>query len=281
MNSKYFFYLILPLAILLSITSAGDLLVSGMYARETADWRAQSLAQDLFDLIVAVPVLLISAWRWRNGSRTGFFMLLGVLIFLVYTFLIYAFAVHFNSFFLLYCFTLALAAYSLIALLWQTDSGEIKSWFDVRASVVAPVIYALFFAVLFYGLWLSEIIPAIMNGVIPANLVQSGLFTNPVHVIDLSFLLPGFAIVAILLFRRHPLGYVFMPAIMTFSIVMTLSIASLLFYEYSNGLVADYTVALVMLFFALVSAFVFARFMKTMRVRDIRRVIGRPVAATR
>jgi hypothetical protein len=243
-----------------AVSSLGGLLIPDMYVRETADWQAQSVAQDLFDLIFAVPILLISAWLFTRGSLSAFFMLTGVLIFLIYTFIIYTLGLHFNRFFLLYCFTLALSSYTLIYLLWQTGSAKVKTWFHPLNSVTAPVIYLLFFAILFYALWLSEIIPALVKGIAPVVLDQTGLFTNPVHVLDLSFLLPGFVITAFLLRKRHALGYVFAPAIMTFSVVMTISIATLLFYEYSNGYIADYMPAIAMIFFSMVSIFMFVRF---------------------
>ena len=256
--------LVVILSVFLIISSLGGMLLPDMYARETGDWKVQSFAQDLFDLVFAVPALLISAWIFQKGSRPAFFMLAGVLLFLVYTFIIYTLAVHFNRFFLIYCFTLALSSYLLIYLLWQTGSAKVKLWFE-PSSVSVPVAYMLLFAALFYFLWLSSIIPALIWGYTPPVLEQSGLFTNPVHVIDLSFLLPGFVITAFLLQNKHALGFVFAPAIMTFSVIMTLSIATLLFYEYAKGFAADYQPAIAMIFFSTVSVFVFIRFMKNLK----------------
>jgi hypothetical protein len=237
-----------------------------MYVRETADWQAQSIAQDLFDLIFAVSALILSVWLFRKGSRFAFFMLAGILIFLIYTFIIYTLGVHFNRFFLLYCLTLALSSYALIMLLWQTESANVKGWFNPEVSVLGPIIYLFFFAILFYGLWLSEIIRALVTGIVPAILEQTGLFTNPVHVVDLSLLLPGFVIAALLLRKRHALGYVFAPAIMAFSVIMTLSIATLFFYEYSKGFIADYSIGIVMIIFSLVSIIMFVRFVRKVKI---------------
>lgn len=46
---------------------------------------------------------------------------------------------------------------------------------------------------------------------------------------------------------------------------MTLSIALLLYYEYSKGYVTDFTVSLVMIFFAVVSLWVFIRFIRNLK----------------
>ena len=56
-------------------------------------------------------------------------------------------------------------------------------------------------------LWLSELVPALLSGTPPASLVEAGLTVNPIHVIDLSMVLPGFVIAgaAALSGRRHGL----------------------------------------------------------------------------
>ncbi len=266
MYSRLFRWLILILAVLVAATSLAGIILPDTYVRESADWKAQGIAQDLFDLFFAVPALLISLWFFRKGSPAGFFMLAGILIFLIYTFIIYTFGVHFNNFFLIYCITLASSSYSLIYLFWATGSIRVQGWFNTERNVRGAVIYLYFFAALFYVLWLSEIIPAIMNNSVPAVLSQTGLFTNPVHVLDLSFLLPGFIITALLLKRRDALGYLFAPSIMTFSIVMTLSIATLIFYEIAGGFSTDYSPAIAMTIFALVSVLMFRYFMKNLKI---------------
>ena len=47
--------------------------------------------------------------------------------------------------------------------------------------------------------WMMECIPAIKSGRAPQSLVDSGLFTDPAAVLDLSLLLPALAIAAIML----------------------------------------------------------------------------------
>jgi len=265
MNKKIFLLLIILLSVFVAVVSLGGIFIPEMYVRETGDWQAQSIGQDLFDLFLGVPMLLLSALFFLRGSRSAFFILTGILIFFIYTFIIYTLGLHFNRFFLLYCFTLGLSCYLLIYLLWQTGSENVRSWFILQRSVLMPVLYLMFFALLFCVLWLSEIVPALLNGVAPSVLDQTGLLTNPVHVLDLSFLLPGFMITAYLLQKRHSLGYVFTPAIMTFSIVMTLSIATLIVYEISKGYATDYTPAIAMTVFAMVSIVMFKYFTRKLK----------------
>ncbi len=265
MNSKIFRWMIVILALLVAAASLGGLLINDMYAAESGDWLAQCLAQDLFDLCIAVPALLLSLLLYEKGSRIAFFLLTGLLVFLIYTFIIYTLSVHFNSFFLVYCFALALSSYSLIVLLYGVGSGTVKGWFGIRQSETVSITYLLFFAALFYLLWLADIIPSIASGKVPAILEQTGLLTNPVHVVDLSFLLPGFVVTAMLLKKRHSLGYVFAPTIMAFSIVMTLSIATIVFYEYAKGFVPQYSVGIAMIVSSILSLLVLLHFTRGLK----------------
>ena len=265
MRSKTFRWLIVLLALTVTAVSLGGLFIDRMYAAETGDWLAQCLAQDLFDLCIGVPALVVSLIAFEKGSRIAFFALAGLLVFLIYTFIIYTLSVHFNSFFLLYCLALGLSVYSLIVLLYGVGSGTVKGWFPESRSTTLPIVYLFFFALLFYALWLLDIVPSLLSGRSPAILQQTGLFTNPVHVIDLSVLLPGFVIAAFLLKKRHSIGYVFAPAIMTFSIAMTLSIATIVFYEYAKGFTPEYSVGIAMVVSSILSLIVFLNFTKGIR----------------
>jgi hypothetical protein len=61
--------------------------------------------------------------------------------------------------------------------------------------------------VLFALLWLSEDVPAVMAGITPATVAASALPTNPIHILDLGFLLPGAFMTGVQLWRRQPWGY--------------------------------------------------------------------------
>jgi hypothetical protein len=63
-------------------------------------------------------------------------------------------------------------------------------------------IYFIVISCLFYLLWLAEIVPAIINQVTPASLIETGLLTNPVYVIDLSVCLPALFIPGFLLLGK-------------------------------------------------------------------------------
>jgi hypothetical protein len=105
------------LAAVFAATSLGGILLTSTYSRETASWRARGIGQDWFDLLVLIPVLVASGARARGGSRAARMVLGGALVYSAYSFVLYAFDVHFNALFLVYCAGLGLSFFSLAALL--------------------------------------------------------------------------------------------------------------------------------------------------------------------
>lgn len=67
---------------------------------------------------------------------------------------------------------------------------------------------------LFALLWLSELVPATLSGQAPASLEVAGLTMNPIHVIDLSVVLPGMIIIGVLALRGNQKGlFLTLPAL--------------------------------------------------------------------
>lgn len=125
----------LALAALVAMASLGGILLPDAYAHESTDWRGQALGQDWFDLVIAAPWLVLCAVGTLRRRGHWHLLLAGALLFTLYTFLIYAFASHFNALFLVYCAALGLSFYLTIVLLHSlTLTGE-----RPRATVRTPV----------------------------------------------------------------------------------------------------------------------------------------------
>ena len=213
-------------AILLAAISLGGMLAPALYARETASWSIQASAQDWFDLVIAVPALFVVAMWASTGSRRGSLVLAGLLLYTVYTLVIYAFAVHLNALFLLYCAGLGVALFASIALaraLLHDPPAQVAARIPFR--LVGGYLIAIGAA--FGVLWLLQLVPAALTGQPPTELAETGLFTNPVHVIDLSFILPLHVIAGVLLVRHRPVGLVVGPVLLAFGAVMSASIGFL------------------------------------------------------
>ncbi len=215
-------------AALIAMMSLGGLLLPSAYAGEMENWEAQAIAQDWFDLVIAAPALLLAALWASRGSRRGRLVLGGLLLFAVYTLLIYAFAVHLNVLFLVYCSGLGLSVYGLISLARATEPAGVITWFSARTPCRAAGSFLIALGIAFGLLWLLQLVPAAITGREPAELEATGLLTNPIHVIDLSFILPLQILAGVLLWKQRPLGYVLAPVVLVFDVVMAASIGFLM-----------------------------------------------------
>jgi len=240
----------LPLSLLVIGVSCIGLLTPDFYSRESSNWQAQSIGQDLIDLSVIIPVLLISATMAFGGHRLARMIWAGVNVYLVYTFAIYAFDVHFNSVFLFYCICLGLAFYSIMYFLYTEllNPGNAITLHNPLRKVIG--IYFIITAVLFYGLWLSDVLTAMFYNVPAESLKDINLPTNPVHVIDLSVILPGFAVLGVLLLRRHHLGFLLAPVMLSFTLLMNITIAVLNIVMQNSGVEANGMITIIMLLLA-------------------------------
>jgi hypothetical protein len=228
-RANWWLWLTIPIAILLAVAAGGGLFIKGLY-RDAQNLVTQAIGQDVITLVVALPTLVISAFLTSRGSQRARLVWLGGLIYMVYTYVGYAFAVRFNSLFLVYVALLGCSTYALIGGLVATDWAGIKAGFTERTPVKAVSIYLAVIAVLFYFLWLSEAVPASLTGNRPQSLIDAGTPTNFVQVLDMAWFLPATAITAVSLWRKQPIGYTLAGAILTFVVLLTLAILSMVVF---------------------------------------------------
>src|SRR5512135_3378256 len=135
----------IAIASLVAITALAGLFWPATYARETPYSRTGGYASDLVDLFVAVPVLLISGIKAYRGSVPARLVWLGTQGYLLYNFVIYAFGVHFNALFLVYCATLSLCLFATVLSLPHIPLDRIAQTYSPRAprKTIAIVFLAL------------------------------------------------------------------------------------------------------------------------------------------
>ncbi len=239
-------------AILIFLTSFAGLFLPDLYEVESEKWQAQCRSQDFINLVIVVPsFLIISLFSFYKKSYAHL-LWAGCLLYIVYTYLIYCFDIHFNIFFILYCIILSLSTYLLFYFFYSYRVRHVLSTINLPL-VKIIAIYFLIMPVLFYIFWLSEIIPATINFTLPASVGESGLLTNPVHVLDLSFLLPGIFITGIMLLQKKRLAFILAPVFLTFFILMYITIITLTLFMIWRGEITNYAVVCMMAFLAVFS----------------------------
>jgi hypothetical protein len=187
-----------------------------IYARLTPAFLPQALAQDIANLAVVSPAWLVLATLALRGSTRAYLLWLGVLTFTVYNYVIYAFSVPFGPLFLLWVAVLGMCVYSLLGGVMAVDHDAVAASCTSRRAVLVVAWLLIISGVLFASLWLSEDVPALLSGARPQSLIDMGLPTNPVHILDLGLFLPAAIATGVLLLRRRPFAHTLAPAFIVF-----------------------------------------------------------------
>ena len=216
------------------MTSLLGIFFEGTYSRETKAWAVQAVGQDYANLLVVI-ILIASTYFLSRDSLRSYLVWLGAYIYIIYAFAIYAFAVHFNFLFLIYVLILGASFFTMIGGLKAVDTANIAS--VLRKNTRSRMLSALLMLVgiMFSALWLSEIVPFLQSNEVPPVLIELGLLTNPVHVLDLAFILPGTIISSILLWRRKALGLLLAVPLLVFMATMGAGIIAMFILSASNG----------------------------------------------
>jgi len=254
-----------PQALLIAITGIVALRSPGFYEQETKNWQAQSVGQDMMDVFLVSPLLIVSSFFSIKGNKKFAHIWAGTNLYLVYTYLIYCFDIHFNAFFIFYCIILGLSFYSVLLYLFRQMQKENDTILTCFYPARLTGIYFIVIACLFTFLWLSEIIPAIVQDGTPAVLLETGLFTNPVHVIDLAVFLPGLLFTGVLLMQSKPFAQRITPIILVFMVLMDITIGLLTIVMNQRGFESNLLLVAVMGLLAIFSLILFISFSKRVK----------------
>lgn len=207
----------LRLASVVAALAAGaacaGLVAPGVY-RDNALIVAAFRGNDLVTLALAVPLLagalLLRARRPTVASITR----LGMLFYMLYNYVFYLYGAAFNVLFLVY---VALVALSLVALVLgavATDADAVAARLAPRAAARPVAAWMVLFAALLGGMWVALSLGFVFTGEVPRAITQTDHPTGVVFATDLTLLVPGLVVGAVLLWRRAPWGYVLGPVMM-------------------------------------------------------------------
>jgi hypothetical protein len=253
------------LAISLAAVSFSGAFIPRTYEREVPSMAAQGTGQDIVDLILVVPLLLLSLVFVHKRSRAAVFVFGGTVFYIAYSFVIYAFGVHFNSMFLLYCTTLGLSVYLFILVMYQAGRMEVEGWFGPGLPSRSIGAYLILVAVMFYILWLKDTLPAVLKGYVPSSVSDYNLLVNPVHVLDMALTLPGLIVAAPLLVRRRRLGYILAPIALVFTIILAIALTGMVLMVKAKGVSEDASIAGIFVVLAVISTFLLVLFLKKLK----------------
>jgi len=186
------------------------LLIDGIY---TGDVSAAEMFRgyDLVTAVVAVPVLAIaSRVAQQQGSVLAKLVTTSLVAYLVYTYAFYLFGTGFNDLFLVHAAVFATGLGALILTVATIDVAEVADRLDARTRVrsIAAILGAL--AVGLGAMWVYSAVDTIVTGDVPVGsaLVETDTIVHVGMALDLTLLVPLYAVAAVLLWRRAPWGVV-------------------------------------------------------------------------
>ncbi|MDH7604890.1 MAG: hypothetical protein QHH13_08335 [Melioribacter sp.] len=246
------------------IVSYCGIFIDETYIREVKYYAVQGIGQDIVNLLIVVPLLIITSLRYTK-SKSAMLIWSGVILYLIYSYAIYCFSMHFNFLFLAYCVILGLSFYSFVYFIFS-QINEIKINVQNFAIIKATSVFLIILAILFYFLWLSEIIPAIIKNEIPKSILENGILTNPVHVLDISIFLPAFIITAIMLIKKREIGYLLAPAMLIFGVLMSIAIIGMVIVMYLNKLNSDLFIITIFILIALIGGILLKGYLRNLEI---------------
>jgi hypothetical protein len=176
------------------------LVLTGLYV-DAPNWAQQARGTDLATLFLAVPVLAIGLRTSTRGSSAGRLAVVAGLLYLVYNYAIFAFAVALNPLTVVHIAIFGLSLWSLVLAGRATVEGSYGVAERLNRRAAGGLLIGV--AAMFGLLWLGQIATAITTGVLPPDLVKAGISSNPVYALDLAFFLPLCALAGIGLLLRN------------------------------------------------------------------------------
>ena len=246
MNQKlraFLLWISVPLCVALAVTSLSAFW-PGIYWREKPVSVVGAVVSDVLDLGLILPTLLVTTLLARRGSLGALLVWAGTLGYLCYNFPIYVFDVHFNAMFPAYCAVMGLSFYGLLGVREFLVPGEVAKTYSPGAPRRSIAAAFILLALLAGTHELQEIVLAIRAGQVPAGAAGAGQFTDPIHMLDLCFLLPALVIAAVLLLRRKDMGFTLAPVLSVVVILISIEVIAMIVAPVAKGFAGDLTPAI-------------------------------------
>ncbi|KKP51233.1 MAG: hypothetical protein UR43_C0026G0006 [candidate division TM6 bacterium GW2011_GWF2_33_332] len=200
----------------------------GVYENMSADVAIQGIAQDFVTLFMGLPLLLISLlWTKKNTLKSKLF-LAGVLNYFFLTYLFYMNMAMYNKLFLIYIILVSTSFFAFILTLLNIDIKSISQQFKIKTPTKFIGIFLMILSSMIALLWLSVIIPPLIDGSIVPKSVEH-YTTLTVQGFDLSIFLPIAFISGLLLIQKRQFGYLMSSVTLVFlSLLMSALVAKII-----------------------------------------------------
>jgi NADH:ubiquinone oxidoreductase subunit 6 (subunit J) len=212
-----YYYLSALTGFLLLLASLGSFVLKDIYTPFVpAHLIPEAYGQDLLSLL-AVPALILSLRVASRNSLRGLVLLIGILLYVAYAYVLYAFGALYNVFFLVYVALVGLPIYAVIGLMSHIQGEVYRSHIKACFPEKLVSLYLMGVAILVAIVWMVFLVRAMST-----QMLSEGI--NTVYVLDLALLLPAFMVAAIQLWRRKTWGYILSGILLVKAVTLGLSI---------------------------------------------------------
>ena len=158
--------------------------------------------------------------------------------------------------------------YSVLYFLAKAEDNPVHGRFRRSLLNIAGMFFILI-ALSFAGLWLKQDIRVDVLREPDAGLARLGLPTNPVHVLDLSIVLPGLVIIGVLNIRNKALGRLLSVPALVFCLLMSLGVGWLVYASQLAGYNVSTTITFAMCGVSLGALYLLSRFILRSREETV------------
>jgi hypothetical protein len=191
----------------------------GWYRYDTPIGAISFKAGDLITLFLAIPVLIISFVRYRQGSLRGGLLLSGALGYFLYTYTSLGFGAAYNNLFLVYILIFSASVFGLILTLTSFDVQSLPAHFAETLPRRGIGIFLIVSGIILSLIWiLLSILPALLQSkAAPEAYYYTTFMTG---IVDIGIVSPALIIAGVLLLRRAPLGYLLASTMLVFTCIL-------------------------------------------------------------
>jgi hypothetical protein len=197
----------------------------GMYRYEVLRDGIGFKGADLYVLVVAVPLLLLSVMLARRGSLRGGLVLTGTLAYFLYNAVSMTFGYAYNNLFLVYTALLTASLFATVLAFASSDLSALPARFTEKMPRRGLAAFLFVVGISLVLVWGGlDILPALLAGTAPALV---GHTTLPTHAMDMGIIATASFVAGVLLLKRAPFGYLLASVLVILSAVLGAGVLAL------------------------------------------------------
>lgn len=197
----------------------------GLYRYEILRDGVGFKGMDVFVLVVAIPLLIVSTWLYTRGSLRGGLVLTGTLAYFLYNAASMTFGYAYNNLFLVYTALLTTTLFATALACTSFDLQTFANHFSERLPRRGIAIFLFAVGISLILVWaVMDILPALLAGTAPP---LNNDTTLPTHALDMGIIAPLAILAGVLIWKRAPLGYLLASLLLIVSAVLGAGVLAL------------------------------------------------------